>query len=80
MGCVLGVHVVATFDRWLAEAPIRFGAFDPLRPEPQQRNRARLSADYRADHARSPLVTQLYPRFRLDRLEQIRLRAPSRST
>jgi DNA-binding NarL/FixJ family response regulator len=69
-----GPQMFADFGRWIAERPRRWGFFDPLRPDPSQRNVAMQFPDFRTlpDEKAPPIVRDLYPRWGIHALRQLR--------
>jgi DNA-binding CsgD family transcriptional regulator len=60
------------FDGFLSQGPTRFGAFNPMRPEPRQRNRPLTLADL-GEQATSTPVASLYRGVGLADKDQVRV-------
>lgn len=65
----------ADMGSWIAQAPVRFGFYNPVEPEPWQRNRALRVEDFRrpAEEDLPPLYTQFLPRWGLEKCDQMRV-------
>jgi DNA-binding CsgD family transcriptional regulator len=68
----------AFFDEWLADKTVGWTAYNPLRPEPAQRNRVWTLADVRSalnngELAEVPIVNAVYRRFGLEKDEHLRV-------
>jgi DNA-binding CsgD family transcriptional regulator len=63
---------VDRLDGYLARAPVRFGSYDPVRPEARQRNRA-LRLHELGPAAPSAVVRDLYPAYGLLEKPQLRV-------
>jgi DNA-binding CsgD family transcriptional regulator len=60
------------FDAFLAHAPRQFGAYDPVRPQPWQRNRPLRPIDV-DDYAQAVLYRELYPKLGIAQKHQLRM-------
>jgi DNA-binding CsgD family transcriptional regulator len=69
-GC--GEDFVERFDAYLAAAPRQFGSYDPVCPDPSQRNRA-LALEDLGGAADTDIVRVLYPSLGLARKHQLRV-------
>jgi DNA-binding CsgD family transcriptional regulator len=63
-GVSLGGELIAPFDLFLARSPVRFGAYDPMRPEPRQRNVV-VSREALPELEASPVFRELFPELGL---------------
>jgi DNA-binding CsgD family transcriptional regulator len=74
-GARMPAGIKPAFERWLPDAPKRFAAYDPARPDPRQRNLALRSRDVLAlTGVTAPAVNRSFlPRFALSESDQLRV-------
>jgi DNA-binding CsgD family transcriptional regulator len=68
-GAAVGIssEIYPFLERWLVDAPVEWAAYNPVRPEPSQRNVALSNFDIAriTNLAATPVVAEVYPKFGL---------------